>query len=124
MTTDERKKTFRYLLRSIFFDECDDIEDDRLIGFYFFLLESLDIRAEMHVKHDNDDYFVVGCIIHVLSFFHKYDSGLLLFIAQNPDNFREFISSRTGLSLNYVQDAMERVMSDFQDIKQGYQFAT
>jgi hypothetical protein len=122
LSIDDRKKAFRYLLRSIFFDECEDIEDEKLIGFYLFLLESLEVRAEMHVNNDSDDYFVVGSIIHTLSYFHMYDTALLLLLAQNPDNFRVFVGERTGLHLTFVEEAMERAVGDFQDIKQGYLF--
>lgn len=124
MSIDERKRLFKYLLRSIFFDDCEDIDGGQLVGFYTFLLDSLEKRSDVHVKNNSDDYFVVEAIIQILSNFHNFDSALLFFIVKNPDNFKEVIIEQTALPSEFVDEAMERAISDFQDIKQGYLFSS
>lgn len=124
MSIEEKKRLFKYLLRSIFFDDCEDIEDDRLVGFYTFLIDSLEKRSEIHVEHDSDDYFVIEAIVQILCNFHTFDSALIFFIVKNPDNFKEVIIEQTGMSLGFVDEAMERAISDFQDIKQRYLFSS
>lgn len=122
MTFEERKEIFRHLLDLIFFDACPEIEDKRLTGFYFFLLNSLEMRSGMHVSNDSDDFFVVSSVIELLSEFHNMDNYVLLQISKSHSNFRYALKDKTGLNTLFIEQAMERMISDFQDIKQGYLF--
>lgn len=124
MNIEERKRVFRYLLKSIFYDDCREIDGERLIGFYTFLLDSLEIQSDHYVNSNNDSYFIIESIIQVLGHFHKMDPHVLLYIIKNSSNFKEMVVNQTGLSLEYVEKAMEGFMSDFQEIKQGYLFCS
>lgn len=122
MTLEERKEIFRHLLDLIFFDACPEIEDERLIGFYFFLLNSLEMRSEMHLSKDSDDFFVVESIVSLLSEFHSMDTYVLLQITKSHSNFRHTLKEKTGLTSFFIAQSIERFISEFQDIKQGYLF--
>lgn len=124
MNIEERKQIFRYLLNSIFYDDCAEIEDGRIIDFYVFLLDSWETQSDHYVNSNNDGYFIIESIIQVFSQFHRMDPHILLHIIKNPSNFREMASEQTGLPLEYVNKAMEGFISDFQEIKQGYLFCS
>jgi len=124
LSLEEKKKLLRYLLRTIFFDDCSDINEDKLVSFYSFLLDKLEIRSDIYVSNDSDDYFVVESVVQLLSHFHLIDSSTLFYIVKNPDNFKEVVMEQTGLSVSFVEDSMERLMSDFQGIKQDYFLST
>lgn len=124
MNTEERKRIFRYLLKSIFYDDCREIDDGKIIEFYAFLLDSLEMQSDHYVNGDNDRYFVIESIIQVLGEFHKMDAYMLLHIIKNSNNFKEMIAEQTGLPLEYVNNVMEGFLGDFQEIKQGYLFCS
>lgn len=124
MNIEERKQIFRYLLESIFHDDCVEIEDGRLIDFYTFLLDSLEMQSDHYVNSNNDGYFIIESIIQVFGQFHKMDPYILLHIIKNPVHFKEMTAEQTGLSLEYVNKIMEIFISDFQEIKQGYLFCS
>ena len=124
MHLEERKRIFRYLLKSIFYDDCREIDGDRLIDFYTFLLDSLEIQSDHYVNNNNNNYFIIESIIQILGQFHKMDPHILLNIIKNPSSFREMISEQTGFDVDYVNSAMEGFLSDFQEIKQGYLFCS
>lgn len=122
MTLEERKEIFRHLLGLIFFDACPEIEDERLQNFYFFLLNSLETRSEMHLSKDDDNFFVVESIVSLLSEFHTMDIYLLLQITKSHSNFRHTLREKTGLNSFFIAQSIEHLISEFQDIKQGYLF--
>ncbi len=122
MNIEERKKVFRFLLKSIFFDDCQEIDDDLIIKFYDFLLDSLEIRSDHYVNADNNGYFVIESVIQVLGQFHRMDSHILLHITKNPNHFREMVSEQTALPIEYVSSMMEVLMGEFQEIKSGFLF--
>ena len=124
MNIEERKQIFRYLLKSIFYDDCSEIEEGKLIDFYAFLLDSLETQSDHYVNSNNDSYFIIESIIQVLGQFHRMDPYILLQVIKNPNNFKEMVAEQTGLSLEYVNGAMEGFISDFQEIKQGYLFCS
>lgn len=124
MNIEERKQIFRYLLKSIFYDDCSEIEEGKLIDFYAFLLDSLETQSDHYVNSNNDSYFIIESIIQVLGQFHRMDPYILLHVIKNPNNFKEMVAEQTGLSLEYVNGAMEGFISDFQEIKQGYLFCS
>lgn len=122
MTIEERKDIFRHLLGLIFFDACSEIDDERLIDFYFFLLNSLEIRSNMYVSQNSDDFFVVESVASLIAEFHIMDSYVLLQITKNHANFRHILKDKTGFNSLFIEQSMERLISDFQDIKNGYLF--
>jgi hypothetical protein len=124
LNIEERKQIFRYLLKSIFYDDCSEIEEGKLIDFYAFLLDSLETQSDHYVNSNNDSYFIIESIIQVLGQFHRMDPYILLHVIKNPNNFKEMVAEQTGLSLEYVNGAMEGFISDFQEIKQGYLFCS
>lgn len=122
MTIEERKEIFRHLLDLIFFDACPEVEDKHLTSFYSFLLNSLEMRSEMHVSKDSDDFFVIQSILSLLSEFHIMDNYILLQLSKSHLNFRFALKEKTGLAPLFIEQSMERMISDFQDIKHGYLF--
>ena len=124
MNIDERKRVFRYLLKSIFYDDCREIDGEKLIGFYSFLLDSLENQSDYYVNNNNDRYFIIESIIQVLGHFHKMDAHTLLSIIKNSNGFRERVSEQTGLDIEYVNKSMEIFLSDFQEIKSGFLFCS
>lgn len=106
----------------IFFDDCQDIEDARIIDFYHFLLSSLEMRSEIHLSKDSDDFFVVESIVRLLSDFHNVDDSVLLHISMGHENFKEALIEQTAMSPEFVDEAIERILGDFQDIKNGFLF--
>ena len=122
MKIEEQKQLFRCLLQAIFLDDCSEIGDDKIIGFYHFLLESLQIRSEFEMSQDSEDYFIIESIFKILQSFHKLDSAFLLFILRDPDNIKDAFFERTNLPMEFIDDAMERLASEFQEIKYGWAF--
>jgi len=122
LTLEEKKEIFRHLLGLIFFDDCQDIGDERIISFYFYLLDSLETTSEVHISKENDDFFVVESVVRLLSDFHNLDDSVLLHIAKGHDNFKEALMEQTGMPPEFVDEAIERLLGDFQDIKNGYLF--
>ncbi len=122
MNLDRKKELFRHLLDLIFFDDCPEIDEDKIIDFYFFLLNSLETRSEIHVAKNDDEFFVVESTIELLSKFHTLDPAILLKISRSHGDFRYELSNRTGLPIEFVEKSVEHMIGDFQDIKQGYLF--
>lgn len=120
MTLYEKKNTLRYLLKSIFFDECEDIGDEDIIRFYLFLMDGLEAISDAYASKNKDDFFAVESVVQALANFPEMDTSFLFFIIKNPENFREVVSEQTGFPQNVVDEYMERLLNDFQDIKQAF----
>lgn len=124
MNIEERKRIFRYLLKSIFYDDCQEIEDDRIADFYGYLLDSLEMQSDNCISNDNNLYFIVESMIQAISHFHEMDSSMLLYIIKHHDNFKEVVAEQTSLSTEFIDSSMEIMISNFQDIKQGYMYCS
>ena len=120
MDIEEKKSNFRYLLRSIFVDECSEIEDNKLTSFYSFLLSDLEERSDFFLSKNDDNYFLIEFIIQVLSNFHVLDSYLLFMLTKSNENFKEQASEQTGIEIAQIGLFLEGVISHFQEIKVDY----
>jgi hypothetical protein len=107
-------------LRSVFYDDCPDIDDGRLSVFYEYLLDNIDAHCLIRLENNDNSFLILKMVYSIISKLSSMDNNAMLFIIKNHQNVIEFISDYTKMPYEDVKKGLEEGISMFQAVKKNF----